>query len=103
MTGSFLSDDGVTGGSVADSLSHQRKQSLIQRQPRGAPGRNNGAVGSGQMIVEPRYLLPPSAYRSTEWFERERATLFTDRWSLVADSTQLAEVGDYVAATVGDA
>lgn len=55
------------------------------------------------MILEPRYLLPPSAYRSADWFEHERATLFTDRWSLVADTTQLAEAGDYVAVAVGDA
>jgi phenylpropionate dioxygenase-like ring-hydroxylating dioxygenase large terminal subunit len=54
-------------------------------------------------MVEPRYLLPPSAYRSPAWFERERATLFTHRWTLVADEGQLAEPGAYVAATVGDA
>ncbi len=55
------------------------------------------------MITEPRYLLSPGAYRERGWFERERATLFTHRWSLVADSTQLAAPGDYVAVTVGDA
>ena len=55
------------------------------------------------MMVEPHYLLPPSAYRSAAWFEWERATLFTHRWSLVADEGQLATPGDYVAATVGDA
>jgi Rieske 2Fe-2S family protein len=55
------------------------------------------------VITEPRYLLPPGAYRDHAWFERERATVFTDRWSLVADAAQLAEPGDYVAATVGDA
>ncbi len=55
------------------------------------------------MTVEPRYLLPPSAYRSAGWFERERSTLFTNRWSLVADEGQLAVPGAYVAATVGDA
>ena len=55
------------------------------------------------MITEPRYLLPPDAYRDLAWFERERAGLFTDRWSLVADAAQLAEPGDYVAVAVGDA
>ena len=54
-------------------------------------------------MTEPRYELPPSAYRDAAWFERERATIFTDRWSLVADAEQLAEPGDYVAVTVGDA
>jgi Rieske 2Fe-2S family protein len=55
------------------------------------------------MMVEPRYLLPPDAYRGAAWFERERASLFTDRWSLVADAAQLAEPGAFVAVAVGDA
>jgi Rieske 2Fe-2S family protein len=55
------------------------------------------------VITEPRYVLSPGAYRDPTWFERERATLFTNRWSLVADATRLAEPGAYVAATVGDA
>ena len=49
------------------------------------------------------YLLSPASYRSTEWFERERATLFTDRWSLVASEADVAETGAYVASTIGNA
>ncbi len=48
-----------------------------------------------------QYLLPPDAYRSREWFDREQQSLFTQRWMLVADEARLAEPGDYVAATVG--
>lgn len=49
------------------------------------------------------YLLAPSAYRHHDWFARERAGLFTTRWTLVADESELAEPGSYVAVTLGDA
>jgi Rieske 2Fe-2S family protein len=55
------------------------------------------------MDLSPRYLLPPSAYRSPYGFAQLGATLFTDRWSLVADTSTLAVPGDYVAVAVGDA
>ncbi len=49
------------------------------------------------------YLLAPTAYRDHDWFARERAVLFTPRWSLVADESELADPGSYVAAVCGDA
>jgi phenylpropionate dioxygenase-like ring-hydroxylating dioxygenase large terminal subunit len=49
------------------------------------------------------YLLAPSAYRDRPWFERERARLFTARWTLIAAEHELASPGTYVAATLGDA
>lgn len=53
------------------------------------------------MLAGPRFLLPPAAYRSDEWLERERTALFDRGWKVVADHTQLATPGDYVSADVG--
>jgi Rieske 2Fe-2S family protein len=47
--------------------------------------------------------LPPAAYWSREWFEREQSTLFGPRWMLVASTDQLTNAGDYVTAVVGRA
>jgi len=53
--------------------------------------------------LEPsRYLLPPAAYWSGDWAERERAALFASRWALVASLDELSRPGDYATATVGD-
>jgi choline monooxygenase len=54
-------------------------------------------------LATPSYLLPPSAYSSTSWFEQERAALFTRRWALVASLDELDEAGDYAATTIGSA
>ena len=51
----------------------------------------------------PRYLLPPAAYVTTEWFEQEQATVLGPRWALIASLDQLTEGGDYATATVGRA
>jgi phenylpropionate dioxygenase-like ring-hydroxylating dioxygenase large terminal subunit len=53
--------------------------------------------------VIPRYLLPPVAYSSADWFEREQASLFGSRWALVAATDELTLPGDYVTATAGRA
>src|SRR3954454_18279171 len=103
MTGTFPSDDHVRPTFLADSLSDDGQQSLIHWQRGGATTRNTRGVGWHPVMVEPRYLLPPDAYRSQDWFARERALLFPPRWSLVADEAQLAEPGAFVAASVGDA
>lgn len=50
-----------------------------------------------------RYLLPPEAYFSDDWFEQEQATVFGPRWALVAAESELGAPGDYVTATVGRA
>lgn len=55
------------------------------------------------MPVIPRYPLPPAAYSSADWFERELATIFGAGWSLVAATDDLAHAGRYVTATVGRA
>src|SRR5579862_1555854 len=52
--------------------------------------------------IEPaRYLLPPAAYWSGAWAERERVGLFDDRWALVASLDELTRPGDYATAMVG--
>jgi Rieske 2Fe-2S family protein len=53
--------------------------------------------------VIPRYLLSGGAYSSTDWFEREQASLFGSRWSLLASAEELAEPGDFVTTMVGRA
>ena len=50
-----------------------------------------------------RYLLPPSAYTSADWFEQEQAGLFGSRWVLVASADELNQPGDYVTACIGRA
>jgi choline monooxygenase len=51
--------------------------------------------------VRPEFLLPPAAYRSEEWLERERTALFDRGWRLVADAAELAAPGAYAAVDVG--
>ncbi len=55
------------------------------------------------MIPQTAWLLPPEAYYDRAWFDRELDVLFTPRWALVADLAEVAEPGDYVTATVGQA
>lgn len=47
------------------------------------------------------YLLPPEAYYSQEWFDKEQRELFAETWNLVAYETDLPTVGDYLPVTVG--
>ncbi len=49
----------------------------------------------------PRYLLPPSAYWSADWYEDEQRLLFAHTWHVVADVGELAEPGDFVTFTAG--
>ena len=47
------------------------------------------------------YLLPPEAYTSEAWFEREQRELFDRCWGFVAMADDVPDVGDYVAVQVG--
>jgi Rieske 2Fe-2S family protein len=49
-----------------------------------------------------RYLLPPEAYWSQDWFDREQRLVFGRTWHLVADAAQLVEPGDYVTFSAGN-
>jgi Rieske 2Fe-2S family protein len=51
--------------------------------------------------METRYLLPPEAYFSAEWFEREQRLLFGATWHLAASLEELAVAGDYVTIQAG--
>lgn len=56
------------------------------------------------LIVEAgraRYLLPPEAYYSPEWYEREQRGLFGRIWNLVAYEADLPQPGDYLPVQVG--
>jgi Rieske 2Fe-2S family protein len=48
-----------------------------------------------------RFLLPPDAYTDPSWFARERRSIFSKTWQVVAHVEQVAHAGDFVAATVG--
>ena len=66
--------------------------------------RNVGGVALSPVIQRgPEYLLPPSAYRSWEWLEKEQDTLFGRRWALAGATDDLCAPGDYVATRVGTA
>jgi choline monooxygenase len=47
------------------------------------------------------YLLPPKAYTSQEWFDREQRELFDRCWGFVGMTDDLPEIGDYMAVQVG--
>ncbi|MDQ1418226.1 MAG: choline monooxygenase [Acidimicrobiaceae bacterium] len=47
------------------------------------------------------YLLPPEAYWTEEWFEREQRLLFSRTWHLAASETELANPGDFVTLEAG--
>jgi phenylpropionate dioxygenase-like ring-hydroxylating dioxygenase large terminal subunit len=54
------------------------------------------------MLVEaPRVLLPPEAYWSEEWFDREQRLLFGDTWHLAASAAELTTPGDVVTVDAG--
>jgi len=48
-----------------------------------------------------RYLLPPEAYMSAEWYEREQRLLFGRTWNLVAYEHDLPHPGDYLPVQAG--
>ncbi|HET6953541.1 MAG TPA: aromatic ring-hydroxylating dioxygenase subunit alpha [Acidimicrobiales bacterium] len=53
-------------------------------------------------MVEPtRYLLPPEAYHSPEWYEREQRLLFGRTWNLVAYEDDVPAPGDFVPVQAG--
>src|SRR4051794_4754621 len=51
--------------------------------------------------METRYLLPPEAYWSDDWYEREQDLLFSHTWHLVASEHELAVPGDFLTCTAG--
>jgi nitrite reductase/ring-hydroxylating ferredoxin subunit len=48
-----------------------------------------------------RWLLPPEAYLSQEWFEREQELLFERCWAFAGMTDDLPHAGDYTTITVG--
>jgi choline monooxygenase len=50
---------------------------------------------------EARYLLPPEAYYSAEWYEREQRELFGRTWNLVAYESDVPHPGDHLPVQVG--
>jgi Rieske 2Fe-2S family protein len=48
-----------------------------------------------------RYLLPPEAYQSPDWYEREQRLLFGRTWNLVAYESDLPRPGDYLPVQAG--
>src|SRR5690606_31276130 len=73
------------------------------RRPAHAPGRRGGAHVTAVPDAEhrPQFRLPPAAYTSPSWAERERTHLFDRTWALVGDSAALAQPSDRVAVVVG--
>lgn len=53
------------------------------------------------MRMETTHLLPPTAYWSQEWYEREQRLLFSRTWHLVSDEAALLEPGAFVTYTAG--
>jgi Rieske 2Fe-2S family protein len=51
--------------------------------------------------MDVRFLLPPHAYTDPSWFVRERRSVFSRTWQLVAHAEQFAHSGDFVAVNVG--
>jgi phenylpropionate dioxygenase-like ring-hydroxylating dioxygenase large terminal subunit len=51
--------------------------------------------------TRPTYLLPPEAYYSATWFERERSRLFGHSWTLIGHVSNVPAPGDYLTAFVG--
>ena len=50
---------------------------------------------------ETRYLLPPEAYFSSEWYEREQRELFGRTWNLVAYEHDVPHPGDHLPVQAG--
>ena len=52
-------------------------------------------------LDRPAYRLPPEAYYSAEWYERERRDLFGRTWNLVGHVVDVPQPGDFVTKMVG--
>ncbi|BFM15518.1 aromatic ring-hydroxylating dioxygenase subunit alpha [Maricurvus nonylphenolicus] len=52
--------------------------------------------------LKAQQLLPPEAYTSQEWFEREKDELFGKTWSFACLEKDIPEVGDYITVQVGN-
>jgi Rieske 2Fe-2S family protein len=55
------------------------------------------------MLPEPRQLLPPEAYTSAAWFEREQRELFARSWLFACFADDLPAAGDYLCVRAGRA
>jgi Rieske 2Fe-2S family protein len=53
------------------------------------------------MSAASRFLLPPEAYYSQEWWEAEQRLLFGRTYNLVAYESDIPKPGDYVVAQIG--
>jgi len=47
--------------------------------------------------------LPRLAYTETDWFDRERQTLFADAWYFICTTSDVADAGDYRTIQIGNA
>ena len=47
------------------------------------------------------YQLPPEAYYSQEWFEREQKDLFSAAWNFACTTDALVQPGNYVSIQIG--
>ena len=56
---------------------------------------------AGDPAEATRYLLPPEAYVSAEWYEREQRELFGRTWNLVAYEHDVPRPGAYVPVQAG--
>src|SRR4051812_19596017 len=52
--------------------------------------------------METRFLLPPEAYWSSDWFDREQDLIFSHTWHLVCSEEDLPEPGSFVTYTAGN-
>ena len=53
------------------------------------------------ILGAPQQLLPPDAYTSPGWFDREIAAIFSNAWTYATVATQMAKPGDYVTVQAG--
>ena len=58
-------------------------------------------AGAPGTTPDTRYLLPPEAYFSAEWYEREQRDLFGRTWNLVAYEADVPRPGDYLPVQAG--
>lgn len=48
-----------------------------------------------------RQLVPPAAYRSPEWYQREQAEMFAHVWTCACVTTDVPQPGDYRVVQIG--
>ena len=58
-------------------------------------------AATGADVDARAYALPPKAYFSQDWFEREMADLFGRTWTFAGVESDVANPGDYVTARAG--